>query len=169
MIYFGLSIVIVIVDQFLKSYMSELLPLCEPGYCNSIEILPIFQFTLMHNSGAAFSFLSDAGGWQRWFLVTVSTVVSLIIGTWLFRVMASQKILSFGLALVLGGALGNLIDRAFVGYVVDFIVVHWEQYYFPAFNIADGAIFVGACFFVLDIWINRADENGVGNADGQKK
>jgi len=158
-IFFIASVLVVVLDQFLKWYMSDLLPLCVPGYCDSIVVLPVFQFTLLHNAGAAFSFLSDAGGWQRWFLVAVSTSVSAVIAVWLYRVRNSDKILSIGLCLILGGAVGNLIDRALTGYVVDFIVVHWEEYYFPAFNIADSAIFVGACFLILDT-IFRSDHSG---------
>lgn len=153
-------------DQFLKWYMSDLLPLCVSGYCNTIELLPVFQFTLLHNSGAAFSFLNDAGGWQRWFLAIVSFTVSAFISVWLYRVVRTDKLLSLGLALILGGAVGNLIDRVLDGYVVDFIVVHWEQYYFPAFNIADSAIFIGACVLVLDMILKPAEAKETGEANG---
>jgi len=163
MIYLLVSVLVIAVDQLLKWYMSNLLSLCVVGHCNSIEILPVFQFTLLHNSGAAFSFLGDAGGWQRWFLVAVSSTVSLFICGWLYRVQRSEKILSFGLALILGGAIGNLFDRVIAGYVVDFIVVHWRQIYFPAFNIADSAIFVGACLLVLDMIVKPADSEEAPN------
>ena len=85
MIFYFVALIIVVLDQWSKRYMSELLDLCRPGLCETIEILPVFKLILLHNSGAAFSFLDDAGGWQRWFLVTVSTVVSAIIGVWLFK------------------------------------------------------------------------------------
>lgn len=153
MYYFGISIAIVLLDQMLKRYMSELLPLCESGPCRSIEILPVFQLTLLHNEGAAFSFLSDAGGWQRWTLVCVSVVVSLVIATWLVRVHRQEKLLAVALSTILGGAIGNLIDRAMNGYVVDFIVVHYRDWYFPAFNIADSAITIGAGLLILDMLI----------------
>ena len=166
MIYLFLVIFIVALDQFLKWYMSGLLPLCVAGYCKTIEVLPVFQFTLLHNSGAAFSFLNDAGGWQRWFLVTVSVTVSTFICIWLYRVMRTDRLLSFGLASILGGAIGNLIDRVLDGFVVDFIVVHWEQYYFPAFNIADSAIFIGACLLILDMILKPADVSETGDANG---
>ncbi|MBQ61283.1 MAG: signal peptidase II, partial [Gammaproteobacteria bacterium] len=120
MLYFALSFVLLLLDQASKQYMSSILPLCQPGYCQSIEILPIFKFTVVHNEGAAFSFLSDAGGWQRWLLVTISIVVSAFVAGWLYRVYRQEKLLALALAFILGGALGNLVDRALLGYVVDF-------------------------------------------------
>ena len=153
MMYFLLSVAVIIADQWSKIVMTDLLPLCQPGDCQSIVLLPVFNFTLLHNSGAAFSFLSDAGGWQRWFLVSVSSVVSGAISVWLYRLQRQERLLSLALALILGGAIGNLIDRALAGYVVDFIVVHYENYYFPAFNIADAAISIGAVLLILDTLI----------------
>lgn len=150
MMYFMLVLLLVGLDQASKAYMSNLLVLCRPGACESIEVLPVFSFTLLHNSGAAFSFLADEGGWQRWFLVTVSAGVSAVLMVWLYRIRGTHKLLSLALALILGGAIGNLIDRAFVGYVVDFISLHYQQYYFPAFNVADSAITVGAVLLILD-------------------
>jgi signal peptidase II len=149
--HFCLSLVVVIVDQGVKRWMSEMLTLCLPGSCKSVEILPVFQLTLLHNSGAAFSFLHDAGGWQRWFLVAVSSSVSLVLAVWLYRVRRHERLLSLALALILGGAIGNLIDRLTTGYVVDFIVVHFESWYFPAFNVADSAISIGAGLLILDM------------------
>lgn len=166
MIYPIIVIGIVLLDQFSKRYMSELLQLCVPGSCESIEILPVFQLTLLHNSGAAFSFLDDAGGWQRWFLVAVSSGVSIFIAIWLRRVWRQEKLLSFGLALILGGALGNLIDRAFVGYVVDFLVVHYQDAYFPAFNVADSAVSVGAGLLILEMFMNPANKVKAGEQHG---
>jgi signal peptidase II len=151
--YFLLSLAVIIADQWSKSVATDLLVLCQPGNCQSVVLLPVFNLTLLHNSGAAFSFLSDAGGWQRWFLVSVSTVVSGAIGVWLYRLQREERMLSLALALILGGAIGNLIDRGLTGYVVDFIVVHYENYYFPAFNIADSAISVGAVLLILDTLI----------------
>lgn len=158
--YFALAAVIVVLDQWSKRYMSGLLDLCVPGNCHSIEVLPIFQLTLLHNRGAAFSFLDDAGGWQRWFLVTVSCAVSGYIAYWLSRAFRDEKFLAFGLAMILGGALGNLYDRAFVGYVVDFLVFHWQGSYFPAFNVADSAITVGAAVLIIDMLIRRDEPEG---------
>ncbi|MBT5701685.1 MAG: signal peptidase II [Pseudomonadales bacterium] len=150
--FFGISAVFLVLDQVTKNYMAALLPLCVPGYCQSIEILPFFKLTVLHNTGAAFSFLADAGGWQRGFLVAVSLVVSLFIGGWLFRIHREQRLLAYALAFILGGALGNLVDRALQGYVVDFLVFHYEVYYFPAFNIADTAISLGAGLLIIDMF-----------------
>ncbi|HJN95940.1 MAG TPA: signal peptidase II, partial [Gammaproteobacteria bacterium] len=151
---FAISFVLLLLDQASKQYMSSILPLCQPGYCQSIEILPIFKLTVVHNEGAAFSFLSDAGGWQRWLLVSISIFASLFVAVWLYRVSRQEKLLALALAFILGGALGNLVDRALLGYVVDFIVVYYESYYFPAFNVADSAITIGAGFLILDMFIN---------------
>ena len=159
--YFLLSLVIVVADQWSKGFMSDLLRLCRPGDCQSIVLLPVFNFTLLHNAGAAFSFLSDAGGWQRGLLVAVSTLVSAVIVVWLYRIKSSEKLLALALALILGGAIGNLIDRALVGYVVDFIVVHYRHYYFPAFNIADSAITIGAMVLILDTLIKPKETSKV--------
>lgn len=165
MMFYALSAAVVVIDQLTKWYMSNLLPLCRPGACETIEILPVFQLTLLHNTGAAFSFLADAGGWQRLFLVSVSTVVSGVIGVWLFRVQ-QQRLLALSLALILGGAIGNLIDRAVAGYVVDFIVLHYDGWYFPAFNIADSAISVGAALLILDTLLRPNEDEA---AQGQEK
>ena len=137
--------------------MSSLLVLCEPGVCQSIQILPFFKLTLLHNTGAAFSFLADAGGWQRSFLVLVSSAVSLFLAGWLFRVYRQQPLLSWAISLILGGAIGNLVDRAAQGYVVDFLVFYYDRFYFPAFNLADAAIFVGAVLLIVDMFINSEE------------
>jgi signal peptidase II len=166
-IWIGLSAAIVLLDQLSKHYMSELLTLCEPGNCLSIVILPVFKFTLFHNQGAAFSFLSDAGGWQRWFFTSVSAVVSVALVIWLARLQRRDWLLALALAFILGGAVGNLVDRVSLGYVVDFIVVHYENHYFPAFNLADSAISVGAVLMILDMFLapgrNREDPSQTGN------
>ena len=161
MLYFVISFAFVLLDQLTKYYMSSILPLCQPGYCRSIDILPVFKFTLLHNKGAAFSFLSDAGGWQRYFLVTISSVVSIFIAVWLYRIYKQEKLLALALSFILGGAIGNLIDRAVQGYVVDFIVVYYDVYYFPAFNIADSAITVGACLLILDMFYKPGESKVV--------
>ena len=149
--FFSISAVLLVVDQVTKNYMSGLLPLCVPSYCQSIEVWPVFKLTILHNTGAAFSFLADAGGWQRGFLVIVSSGVSLFIGGWLYRIYREQRLLAYALAFILGGALGNLVDRVLQGYVVDFLVFHYEAYYFPAFNIADTAISIGAGLLIIDM------------------
>jgi signal peptidase II len=157
--YFLITVTIVICDQWLKNFMSSLLTLCQPGRCESIDILPVFKLTLLHNEGAAFSFLGDAGGWQRWFLIVISTGVSIFIAGWLIKIARQQILLAVALSFILGGALGNLIDRVVQGYVVDFIVVYYQGYYFPAFNIADAAITIGAGLLILDMFLNREATN----------
>ena len=114
-------------------------------------MFPVLDITLMHNVGAAFSFLADASGWQRWFFIALSSIVSIGLTVWLLRLpREARRLLALGLALVLGGALGNLIDRIRLGSVVDFINFHWNQAYFPAFNVADSAITIGAACLLLD-------------------
>jgi signal peptidase II len=116
-----------------------------------LTLLPVLEFMRLHNEGAAFSFLDDAGGWQRWLFTGLAVAVSTGILIWLRRLPAKgQGLLAAGLSLILGGALGNVIDRVLHGHVIDFIRVHWEEHYFPAFNVADSAITVGAVLIVLD-------------------
>jgi len=118
---------------------------------DSIVLLPVLDLMRLHNEGAAFSFLADASGWQRWMFVGLGIGVSIGIAVWLFRLPArGHAVLGMGLGFVMGGAIGNVIDRVRFGYVVDFIRVHYEQWYFPAFNVADSAITVGAGLLILD-------------------
>jgi signal peptidase II len=118
---------------------------------DSVVLLPVLEFMRLHNEGAAFSFLAGASGWQRWLFIVLGIGVSIGIAVWLYKLPArGQSLLAAALSLVMGGALGNVIDRARFGYVVDFIRVHYEQWYFPAFNIADSAITVGAALLILD-------------------
>ncbi len=156
-----LSAFVVVVDQLVKTAVSSELALCMPGRCESIQILPVFQLTRLHNPGAAFSFLADAGGWQRWFLVVISSSVSLVIMAWILRLRKEQGwVLAVALSLILGGAIGNLADRVMLGYVIDYVVVHYGDWYFPAFNVADSAVSVGAAFLVLDMFIMRPQDAG---------
>ena len=111
-------------------------------------VMPFFNLTLMYNEGAAFSFLSDADGWQRWFFIVLSSAVSVALVVWLTRLKPHEKWLAVGLSLVLGGALGNLIDRVAYGHVIDFIQVYYQNWYFPTFNVADSAISVGATILI---------------------
>jgi signal peptidase II len=116
-----------------------------------LVLLPVLEFMRLHNEGAAFSFLDDAGGWQRWLFIGLAVAVSTGILVWLRRLPAKgQGLLAAGLSLILGGALGNVIDRVLHGHVIDFIRVHYEEHYFPAFNVADSAITIGAILIVLD-------------------
>ncbi len=114
--------------------------------------------TLCYNKGAAFSFLSNAGGWQRWFLMAISFVISLVLVFWLRNVDKNRKSLGWGLALILGGAIGNLIDRTLYGYVIDFIDVYYDYWHWPAFNIADSAISIGAGLLILYMFTYKETE-----------
>ncbi len=143
--WFVLAVVVVLLDQYSKGLAST-----ELAYGRPVEIFSWFNLTLQHNTGAAFSFLSDAGGWQRWFFTVVAVVISLGLVAWLILAERGQWLLALSLGLILGGAIGNLWDRVALGYVVDFISVHYGGWYFPAFNIADSAITVGAGCMLLD-------------------
>lgn len=140
----GLAFAIIVVDHLTKWWVSATL-----DYQESIPVLPFFSLVLVHNTGAAFSFLADAGGWQRWFFITVGIVATVVI-VHLLKRHAHERRLAFSLALVLGGALGNVIDRVVLGYVVDFLYFHYRGFAWPAFNVADMAISVGAAMLVWD-------------------
>jgi len=140
-----LSALVVALDLASKAVATHYLTLYQP-----VPLFPGFNWTLAHNLGAAFSFLSDEPGWQRWFFSFISLAVSVGIIIWLKRLASTQQWLAAALALVLGGALGNLWDRVTLGYVVDFIDVYYQQYHWPAFNLADSAICVGAALLVID-------------------
>lgn len=142
---FLLAAVVIWVDQYTKALASA-----ELQYRVPVEVTSWFDLMLAHNTGAAFSFLASAGGWQRWFLAGVALAVSLVVAVWLTRLKRSELMLGIALGLVLGGGLGNLIDRVSLGYVVDFISWHYNDWYWPAFNIADSAICVGAVLLVWD-------------------
>ncbi len=146
LMWYAIALVIIVLDQWSKSWISGNFVFGQPYPFTSF-----FNFTLLHNTGAAFSFLSEAGGWQRWFFSIIATGVSAAIIVWIARLPVSQRWEALALALVLGGALGNLYDRITLGYVVDFIVFHYKQYYFPAFNIADMAISTGAFMLIIDM------------------
>jgi len=149
-----LSVLIIIFDQITKAMASQYLFLHDP-----VAIVPGFNLTLMHNVGAAFSILSQAAGWQRWFFIILAIIISMIIIVWLVRLSADKRWIACGLALILGGAIGNLLDRVMLGYVVDFIDVYYQHWHWPAFNIADSAITVGAVMLIIDaIWFTAADE-----------
>jgi signal peptidase II len=139
-----LSATVILLDQITKWMASSWL---EPYV--QYRLLPWFNLTLVHNTGAAFSFLSDAAGWQRWFFTALTVVVGLLIVVWLRRLRAGEHWTAAGLALILGGAIGNLIDRIAYGHVIDFIQWHYQQYYWPTFNVADSAISVGAAILVI--------------------
>lgn len=148
--WFLLSILVIVCDQASKYWAGGALTPYKP-----LPVVPMLNFTLAFNTGAAFSFLNGAGGWHRWFFAGFSLIMSIVLIVWLYRVPNQARLLSAGISLILGGAVGNLIDRAFYGYVVDFIDVYYQHHHFATFNIADTAICVGAAFFVLDILVNR--------------
>ena len=126
------------------------------AYQESIDILPFFNFTYVHNYGAAFSFLSDSGGWQRWFFSLIAVSISVLLVWWLKRLPASNKVLCSAYALVLAGAIGNLYDRIAYGYVIDFLHVYYENWHFPVFNIADCAICIGAALLLFDAFTGES-------------
>jgi signal peptidase II len=146
----GVALVIVIVDQLTKYWAARWLIYGDP-----VAIFPGLNFTLLHNTGAAFSLLSDASGWQRWFFAAVALVVSVVITVWLRQVGDRERWLPIALTLILGGAIGNFWDRLMLGYVIDFIEVYYHQWSWPAFNVADSAISVGAVMLLLSGWLNR--------------
>ncbi len=133
------------VDQWTKWIASTHL-----NYADPVPVLPFLNWTLLHNYGAAFSFLSDAGGWQRYFFTSLAGLVSILFVFWLLRMPKKMVVLPVAIALILGGALGNLIDRITLGYVVDFIHVYYQNHHFPAFNIADSAITLGTILLLID-------------------
>jgi signal peptidase II len=143
--WYSLAVLIVVLDQLTKQWVASSF-----SYGESLELLPFLNLTLVHNMGAAFSFLSDAGGWQRWFFAIVSLIVSVVLIVWLSRLPARQYLLATALSLVLGGAIGNLWDRVFLGYVIDFVDIFYQKYHWPAFNVADTAITVGAILLILE-------------------
>lgn len=147
----GLSVLIIILDLWTKDLASSALL-----YGQSVEVMPSFNLTLLHNKGAAFSFLADQSGWQRWFFTGLAIVVSAVLVRWLLT-LRNDTWLAIALALVLGGALGNLYDRITLGYVVDFLHFYWRDYHFPAFNLADTSISIGAGLMILDLFRHKPD------------
>ncbi|MZR61354.1 signal peptidase II [Alcanivorax sp. DP30] len=141
-----LSVVVIVLDQITKHMAVDRFSLYE-----RLEVFPHFNLTLAYNSGAAFSFLADAGGWQRWFFTAIAVAASVMILIWLARLTKAEKMQGAALSLILGGALGNFYDRLVLGHVVDFLDFYWGDYHFPAFNIADTAITIGAGLILLDM------------------
>ena len=139
-----LSLAVIALDQLTKQIAESQLTLHQ-----TVNLFPYFDWYLAHNTGAAFSFLADAGGWQRWMFTGIAIVISLVIFQWIRKLPAEETLTSVSLCLILGGAIGNLIDRVYLGHVIDFIQVWLGSYPWPAFNIADAAISVGAVLLVL--------------------
>jgi signal peptidase II len=140
----GLALILLIADQFTKVLVMGYYKLGD-----STTVTSFFNIVRAHNTGAAFSFLSNAAGWQRWLFTAIGIAAALLI-LWMLKSHAGQKLFAFAMACILGGALGNVIDRMLHGYVVDFLDFHWAGWHFPAFNVADSAITVGAICLILD-------------------
>ena len=143
-LWLGLALLVLLADQFTKIWIIGTYQLGD-----SLPLSSFFNLVRVHNNGAAFSFLAQAGGWQRWFFTGLGTVAALLM-IWLLKKHAGQKLFGFAIACVLGGAVGNVIDRVLYGYVVDFLDFHYAGIHFPAFNLADSAITLGAACLILD-------------------
>ncbi|PAU87558.1 signal peptidase II [Pseudomonas sp. WN033] len=152
LLWLWLSALVIVLDLSTKWLADSTLQMYQ-----QVPVIPgLFSFTLAYNPGAAFSFLADSGGWQRWFFIAVAVGVSVLLVIWLARLAREKWLEAMALALILGGALGNLYDRVVHGHVVDFILVHWQQsWFFPAFNIADSAITIGAVLLIADMFWPR--------------
>ena len=151
--YLWLSLTVLVLDLYTKYLASSQLE-----YAIPVPVIPHFNLTLLHNTGAAFSFLASESGWQRWFFILLASGVSMALVRWVY-VLKNDRWLAVALCLVLGGALGNLYDRITLGYVVDFLHLYWDDFHFPALNIADSAISVGAAMLVLDLFRNNDSES----------
>jgi signal peptidase II len=140
----GIALAVIVLDQLTKAMIVMSLQLGDAR-----TVTPFFDIVRAHNRGAAFSFLNEASGWQRWFFIGLGLGAAAFI-VWLLKRHGGQRMFGWALALILGGALGNVIDRVFHGHVVDFLQVHWKSHYFPSFNVADSAITIGAALLILD-------------------
>jgi len=139
-----LSVAVLLLDQLSKFWASAAL-----NYADPVAVLPFFNLTLLHNPGAAFSFLADASGWQRWFFTVLALAIAVVLVVWMSRLRREETWTAAALALVIGGALGNMIDRLLYGYVVDFLDFYLGSYHWPAFNIADAAITIGVAILLV--------------------
>jgi len=149
-----LSILVLILDQLSKIWIDSNMSLYQ-----SIPMFPGFNITYAHNYGAAFSFLSDAGGWQRWFFAVLAGSISIGLVVWIKRLKSEEILSAISLSLILGGAVGNLIDRVIYGYVIDFLDVYYQAWHWPVFNIADSAITVGVAFMFYESFTDKEQEN----------
>ncbi len=151
-----ISVVLFLLDQWTKNIATDSLKIYE-----AVVVNDYLNWTLMHNEGMAFSFLADQSGWQRWGISIVAIVIVTWLLFWLKKSELKEKFLNLGLVFVIGGAIGNIYDRLNLGYVIDFIEVHYEEHFWPAFNVADTAISIGAFFLIIDlIWGNHEDKSG---------
>jgi len=145
-----ISLGVIVMDQATKQIAEAMLTPHQP-----VNLLPFFDWYLTYNTGAAFSLLADAGGWQRWLFTGIAIVISIVIVQWIRKLPADETLTALSLSLILGGAIGNLIDRILLGHVIDYIQVWLGSYPFPAFNIADAAISVGAALLILSSFTGR--------------
>jgi signal peptidase II len=148
-----LSLLSLVLDQASKLFVDSSMQLYQ-----SIPVIPFFNLTYVHNTGAAFSFLSDAGGWQRWFFAGLALIISVVIAIWLSRLQKQETLLAVALSLILGGAMGNLIDRLAYGYVIDFLDVYYGAKHWPAFNIADSSITLGVALMLIESFFGKTKE-----------
>jgi signal peptidase II len=158
--YLWISLLVIVADQITKWIANTQLELHQ-----AVQVFPYFEWYLSYNTGAAFSFLAGAGGWQRWFFMLLAMVISIVLLLWISRLGRDEKLTAVALSLILGGAIGNVIDRVLLGHVIDFIQVWLGSYPWPAFNVADSSIFVGA---VLLITSGMFKPYKTSEADGQK-
>jgi len=145
-----LTLLCLLVDQVTKHWVAGTF-----DYKETLVVFPFFNLFYIHNTGAAFSFLADQGGWQRWFFTAIASIASIVFLVWMAKTPKQQRLLSIAFALILSGAVGNLIDRALFGYVIDFLDFHWAGYHFAAFNIADSVIFIGAALMIFESFTNQ--------------
>ena len=150
-----LAVLVIAIDLGTKAIATAMLTYGDP-----VPVLPSFNLTLLHNTGAAFSFLADAAGWQRWFFVTLAVVVSVVLVGWRRKLKADVTWTAIAIVLILGGAIGNVYDRVVHGYVVDFLHFYWQDWHFPAFNLADTAITIGAAMMIIDAFRKPAGASG---------
>jgi signal peptidase II len=148
-----LSAAVLVSDQYTKALVLENIELYQ-----AIQILPFFNLTHVYNYGAAFSFLHDAGGWQRWLFTIIAFVVSALMLWWLRQTNQKQIILPVAFSLIIGGAIGNAYDRLVYGYVIDFLVLYYQDWYWPVFNVADSAICIGAILLIIDMFKNKEEK-----------